>query len=597
MDCRPGKGEFDLADNNTVKNKTVQLTMDMPVGEVPFSLYPRPMLVRDSRWLNLNGKWDCGVTVPFPLQSVLSGFEGEVPDEYTYYTSFEYYPSWENRTLLHFGAVDQICEVSVDGHPVGTHKGGYLPFSFDITDALDNSELHKIQVKITDTLDLTYPHGKQSKNRGGMWYTPVSGIWQTVWIEEVPQKYIHGLKITPSLDGIKLVIDGDSDKYIIEVFEPTINGSPEKKGSKVIVKEKLTGNKTHIEIDDPKHWTPDTPWLYGIRVRTANDVVTSYFALRTISIKKINGLKRICLNDKEIFLHAVLDQGYYPEGIFLPNSEQGYDNDILAMKELGFNALRKHIKIEPQYFYYACDRLGMMVMQDMVNNSDYGFMRDTILPTVGIKYKPDLLYHRDEETRLFFEKHMKDTAEYLYNFPCIVYYTIFNEGWGQFCADKMYEELKGIDETRVVDSTSGWFRQFKSDVESKHVYFHKVHQTWHNHPIMVSEFGGYAYIEKGHIFNPNGNYGYKNYTNKKELSKGILKLYQQDIITYQKKGLCGSVYTQLSDVEDETNGLYTYDRKVCKVDKKVMRLIANLIENEIGTTDVTLRTIAVKKEN
>lgn len=576
-------------------SKTVQLTMELPVGETPFSRYPRPAMVRETKWINLNGKWDCGVKVPFPLQSALSEYKGEVPEEYTYFTNFEYVPARESRTLLHFGAVDQICEVKIDGKTVGSHEGGYLPFTFDITDKLEKGAEHKIEVNIVDRLDLTYPHGKQSDNRGGMWYTPVSGIWQTVWIEEVPEQYIRGFKVTPSLDSIKIVIDGDFDKYTIEVTEPTMGNNVENNHRKVIAKEKIDGNRTHIEIDNPKNWTPDTPWLYGLKIRSATDSITGYFALRTVTIKKINGLKRICLNDKEIFLHGVLDQGYYPEGIFLPNNEQGYEDDILAMKELGFNTLRKHIKIEPQSFYYACDRIGMLVMQDMVNNSDYGFMRDTILPTVGIKYKPDALYHRDEKTRLFFEKHMKDTVDYLYNFPCIVYYTIFNEGWGQFCADKMYEELKGIDETRVVDSTSGWFKQFKSDVESKHVYFHKVHQTWHNHPIVVSEFGGYSYIEKDHVFNLNGSYGYKNYNNKKELSRGILKLYQKDIISYQKKGLCGSVYTQLSDVEDEVNGLYTYDRKVCKVDKKVMRLIANLIENEIGNVDLTLRTIATKK--
>lgn len=582
--------------SDTVKNKIVQLTMDMPVGNIPYQKYPRPALVRDTKWINLNGKWDCGVTVPFPLQSVLSGFKGEVPDEYTYYTTIDYIPCRDKRTILHFGAVDQICDVSVDGHPVGTHKGGYLPFSFDITDALDNTEIHKLQVKITDTMSLVYPHGKQSKNRGGMWYTPVSGIWQTVWIEEVPLEYIRSIKITPTIDSIRLIIDGDADKYTIEVTEPTLSGMTDRKDAKVIHKESITGNKTHIEIDEPKNWTPDTPWLYGIRIKSDKDSVTSYFALRTISIKKINGLRRICLNDKEIFLHGVLDQGYYPEGIFLPNNEHGYEYDILKMKELGFNTLRKHIKIEPQCFYYACDRLGMLVMQDMVNNSDYRFMRDTILPTFGIKYKPDVLYHSDEETRFFFEKHMKDTVTYLYNFPCIIYYTIFNEGWGQFCADKMYEELKHIDDTRIVDSTSGWFRQFKSDVESIHAYFHRVYQLRHTRPIIISEFGGFSLVVKGHTFNLGGNYGYGNYSGKRELSKGLLKLYQQDVISYQKKGLCGSVYTQLSDVEDETNGLFTYDRKICKVDKKVMRLIANLINSEIGNSEGIIKNKMVRKE-
>ncbi len=547
------------------------------VDRIPFSRYPRPQLYRDTRWINLNGKWDCGITVPFPLQSVLSGYEGDVEDEYTYYTTFDYHPEWTRRVLLHFGAVDQICEVSVDGHPVGMHKGGYLPFSFDITDALENSEIHKLKVHITDTLSQVYPHGKQSRNRGGMWYTPVSGIWQTVWIEEVPRSYIRNIKITPGLEGIALSIDGDDEGYTIEITEPSMSGALDMTDGKVIKKEKIYGNKSHIEIDEPRNWTPDSPWLYGIKIYSKEDVISSYFALRTIDIRKSGSRRYICLNGKPIYLHSVLDQGYYPEGIFLPNSERGYEEDIMLMKELGFNTLRKHIKIEPACFYYACDRLGMLVMQDMVNNSDYSFMRDTILPTAGIKYKPDLLYHRDEEERAFFEKHMKDTAEYLYNFPCIAYYTIFNEGWGQFHADRMYEELRAIDDTRVIDATSGWFRQLKSDVESKHVYFHRVAQTRHHRPIIISEFGGYSYIVKNHTFSTGANYGYKMFSDKITLSKGIKELYEKDVISYIEKGLNGSVYTQLSDVEDETNGFYTYDRKLCKVEKHIMQDISREI--------------------
>lgn len=558
----------------------VNLHMDQKVDEIPFNRYPRPQLERDTTWLNLNGHWDCGVNVPFPLQSELSGFEGEVPDEYTYFTSFEYYPSWDKKSILHFGAVDQVCEVSIDGKIVGRHEGGYLPFSIDITEALGNNELHKIQVKVKDDLSFKYPYGKQCKNRGGMWYTPVSGIWQTVWIEEVPKSYIHGVRITPSDSGIRVEIDGDDNEYTVEVIAPDIYDSHNKYAGpaaaalsddcEVIFSDSIYGNKTHIDIEDPKQWDTDNPWLYGLRIKGKTDVVATYFAIRQITVKKIRGFKRICLNDRPFFFHAVLDQGYYPEGIFLPNNESGYEQDILNMKELGFNALRKHIKIEPACFYEACDRLGMVVMQDMVNNSDYQFLRDTVFPTVGIKYKTDHIAHRNEEERAIFEQHMKDTVRYLYNFPCICYYTIFNEGWGQFDSDRMYEELKAIDDTRIVDSTSGWFKQFKSDVESKHVYFHPVAQLLHLRPIIVSEFGGYSYIEKGHIFNPAGNYGYKSFTDKRKLSEGIAAMYKRDIVSYISKGLCGSVLTQLSDVEDETNGCYTYDRKVCKLDKNMM---------------------------
>ena len=578
------------------RRNTIQLKTGDKVGEIPFAEYPRPQLIRKSRWYNLNGRWDCGVVVPFPLQSELSGFfglpeyKGIVPDEYDYYTTFEYYGDDDTGVLLHFGAVDQICDVSVDGEYVGHHEGGYLPFYFDITDRLRTEGAHILQVHVKDSLDIRYPYGKQSDKPGGMWYTPVTGIWQTVWLEEVPYEHIRGLKITPDLDGIRLIVDGDADSYTVEVYEAVIGHNPavdisgqtdmDRSLHRIIYRETYNGNKTYIEIEKPKHWTPDSPYLYGIRVSTDKDSVASYFALRTIDIKKVGEHKRFLLNGRPVFFHGVLDQGYYPEGIFLPNNEQGYAKDIMSMKELGFNTLRKHIKIEPPAYYVACDVMGMMVWQDMVNNSDYDFMRDTILPTFGIKAKTDHLAHHDPVSRRLFEEHMRDTVKYLYDFPCICYYTIFNEGWGQFESDRLYEELKELDPTRIADSTSGWFRQFKSDVVSRHVYFHKVAKLHHHHPVVISEFGGYNYTEAGHIFNPAGNYGYKNFKNKRKLNEAIRDLYRQDIISYIEFGCSGSIYTQLSDIEDETNGFYTYDRQICKVDKELMRAIADELYTE-----------------
>jgi len=561
-------------------SKTIQLHMDMKVGEQPFSEYPRPQLVREGRWINLNGKWDCGITVPFPLQSVLSGFEGEVPDNYRYFTSFDYELPKGKRLILHFGAVDQICTVYVNDIYLGDHEGGYLPFSYDITDCVRNKSKHNIVVDITDELSLKYPYGKQTKNRGGMWYTPVSGIWQTVWLEEVNEVYISGVKLTPSLHNVKIEIEGNSSQYSIDISKPSIWDKSQKlpvwtKDTETIIENCSIKDKATILIEEPILWSPDKPYLYTLRIRCEGDEVTTYFALRKIGIKKAGRHNRICLNDKPVFLHSVLDQGYYPEGIFLPNNETGYENDILAMKELGFNTLRKHIKIEPPVFYVACDRLGMIVQQDMVNNSDYSFIRDTLFPTFGFKAFAEFRLHHDKEHQVFFEKHMKDTVKYLHNFPCICYYTIFNEGWGQFESERLYEELKEIDNTRIVDSTSGWFRQFKSDVFSDHAYFHPVFKGIHRRPIIISEFGGYAYVEKGHLFNPGGVYSYKNFSSKAALSVGIKKLYKRDVIGYINRGCNGSVYTQLSDVEDEVNGCYTYDRKVCKVDKSVMRQIAD----------------------
>ncbi|MBQ7583413.1 MAG: glycoside hydrolase family 2 [Lachnospiraceae bacterium] len=592
-----------------------QLRMEDEVGEIPFREYPRPQLYRDSAWKSLNGKWDCGVTVPFPLESVLSGFselpeyDGSVPEEYDYHTTFVYNYSGRLgadkdgcRVLLHFGAVDQLCDVSIDGVNIGHHEGGYLPFAFDVTDALKAGGEHKLKVHATDRLDIRFPYGKQSKKPGGMWYTPVSGIWQTVWLEEVPGEYIRGLRITPSLDGISLEVDGDADKYTVEVFEPVQGRNPaslisapydmtepsrtpedeaQDRKPGIIYSDMIYGKKKIITVKEPLNWTPATPYLYGIRVSSDTDSVSSYFALRTVGIEKRGRHRRILLNGKPIFFHGVLDQGYYPEGIFLPDNEKGYTKDIRSIKALGFNTLRKHIKTEPPAFYVACDVQGMLVWQDMVNNSDYSYIRDTLLPNLGIKAKTDLFSHRDPESRRIFVKHMRDTVRYLYNFPCICFYTIFNEGWGQFESDRLYLKLKALDPTRIVDSASGWFRQFKSDVISRHVYFRRITKKGGRRPVVISEFGGYSLAVKGHVFNPAKSYGYKSFDDRKTLGSAIVRLYREQIIPCIAHGCCGCIYTQLSDVEDETNGLFTYDRKVCKADGRRMRQVAEELYSEL----------------
>ena len=570
------------------------------IGEVPFAKYPRPQLKRDS-FFNLNGKWDCGVVVPFPSESDNGGealrsavpelvegqgpqVEGQGPqglyqsgslslskgpDEghYSYYTNFSLPTNFiKDRVLLNFGAVDQIATVFIDGKKVGEHAGGYTPFSFDITDFLASENPHKIQVDVVDTLDHKHPYGKQKKNRGGMWYTPVSGIWQTVWIESVPASYIRGLKITPDLEGINLEIDGDDEEYEIQI-KPRGEGETQS----LTTREK----SLYIKIENPKLWSPEEPNLYDITVKGAQDTVQSYFGLRTLGISRDQeGYPRLQLNGKPYFFNGILDQGYWPEGIFLPNSEKGWESDILAMKKLGFNTLRKHIKIEPANFYEACDRLGMVVFQDFVNNSDYSFMHDTILPTVFPRlcdqgFFKDKNYHKSPETRRIFKKTVAATIDALYNFPCICYYTIFNEGWGQFCADELYDCVKSLDATRIIDSTSGWFKQKKSDVHSDHVYFRKIKIKRSDKPIVISEFGGYSFkLEPDHYFNKNQNYGYKTFHSQAVLEQAIQNLYDTQIKPYIKKGLCAAIYTQLSDVEDETNGFLTYDRET-KVEKLV----------------------------
>ncbi len=528
--------------------------------------HPRPQMER-KEYCILKGGWELGsrpIRIPFPPQSKLSEYDGEIADVLEYTCKFFVPDTWKDgRILLHFGAVDQIAKVCVNGKEAGRHEGGYLPFTFDITELLVGKE-NCLQVTATDELSQDYPYGKQCKNPHGMWYTPVSGIWQQVWLEHVPEVYIENIKMTPSLDKIAIKVSCNQPVNSVQVDIVLPSGEH-------LAIESSDGN-FDIEIPNPHHWTPEDPYLYDMAVTAGQDCVKSYFALRTVDIRKLDGVNRVCLNGKPIFLHGVLDQGYFKDGIFLPESEEGYDEDIRRMKELGFNLLRKHIKVEPEYFYYACDRLGMLVMQDMVNNGSYSFLQDTALPTVGFKKRSDKNMNRSQEVREVFRAHTQETIEHLYNHPCIVAYTIFNEGWGQFLADEMYDMVKALDNTRLVDATSGWFVQKKSDFDSEHIYFRLKKLRPEERPLFVSECGGYQYMVKGHFFGEK-EYGYGACKDSEQLTARIEQMYEKMILPYIPDGVCGCIYTQLSDVEGEINGLYTYDRKVCKVDKKRMQAL------------------------
>lgn len=546
-----------------------QLATTLRPEGVPFSKYPRPQLKRDS-FILLNGQWDGGINVPFPLESSLSGFKKkDVPDTYVYTRDFEIPPGFvKDRVLLHIDAADRLAKVYVNDIFVTSHEGGYLPFIADITDALGEyplSKVHKLRVEVTDGLDTTYPYGKQSKKRGGMWYTPVTGIWKSVWLESVPKDYIKNLEITPTLNSIAVDIDSSADSYKIEISDH--NG--------IVYSGIKTNNYFHIRFDHPILWTPDDPHLYDMTISTDTDSVKTYFGLRTVETAVVGGVPRILLNGKPFFFHGILDQGYWPEGIFLPNTEEGYIEDIKLLKDLGFNTIRKHIKVEPECFYEACDRMGMLVFQDMVNNGEYRYFRDTIFPTLGDKRMNDRKTKVPEEVRTVFTKHMEDTVAHLYNHPCIVYYTIFNEGWGQFESDLLYQILKSMDRTRVVDSASGWFKQDLSDVESEHIYFGPYRfKPPKERPVVLSEFGGYTLNVPDHVFNPGKPYGYGACKTSEELTERIINKYLTDVKAHIPEGLCGSIYTQISDVEDEINGLVTYDRKVLKVDADRMRELA-----------------------
>jgi len=547
--------------------------------EMPHSYYPRLQLERNS-FFCLNGRWlfginteektpvfDSEITVPFSPESYLSGVGRLIKKgEYMHYQKTFTLPEGfvKNRVFLHFGAVDQECRVYLNGSLLGENLGGYIPFSFDITEKLSTGE-NTLYLCVKDDLDPKYPYGKQKKKRGGMWYTPVSGIWQTVWIESVPEGYIEAIKITPTLSSVKIEITGGKKEKTVTVEETGKCYS-------------FFENSIEIEIDEPRLWTPEEPNLYHITVKSGEDCVKSYFALRTVTVKEVDGYPRICLNGKPYIINGLLDQGYYPDGIFLPATEEGYLDDILMTKRLGFNMLRKHIKIEPDIFYYLCDKEGVLVLQDMVNNSDYSFFRDTALPTVGLQRLSDKSMHKNAISRKIFEDTMQKTIKLLYNHPSVIYYTIFNEGWGQFNSDEMYEKAKALDATRIFDSTSGWFRQKKSDVDSRHVYFKKLKiKDKDNRPLVISEFGGYSYRVEGHLFG-NENYGYKLFESQSDFENAVIALYENEVIPLINEGACLFVYTQVSDVEDETNGFVTYDREVIKVNEERMRMVMKKVK-------------------
>ena len=498
--------------------------------------YPRPQLKRDN-FQSLDGEW------------LMNGKKVIVPScrkeqNLLYEKEFEF-KKIKDRVILHFGAIDQICSINLNGFNLKEHYGGYLPFEFDVSDFIKEGK-NKLIVNVLDILDNTYPYGKQTLNPKGMWYTAISGIWKSVWLEQVPDEYIVDLKIMPDLKGVNL-------KYLVN------NGE---------VLEK------RIDVDKPILWTFDNPYLYYDTLTYKEDIVEFYYGLRTIEIKNIDGVNRVCLNNKAIFINGVLDQGYWKDTLFIPDSEDGYSLDILRMKALGFNTLRKHIKIEDEEFYYDCDRLGILVIQDMVENGKYNFIKDTLFGTFGFKRKDDAdaLDKRQE----FFIEHSKQTLNCLYNHPSIVIYTIFNEGWGQFNADKIYEMLKGIDNSRLYDATSGWYKQNKSDFDSEHVYFRLKNLKINKRPFILSECGGFI-LKKD---DTKVSWGYGKCKSEEELTNKIIEMYEKMIIPKIEEGLCGVIYTQLSDVEGEVNGLYTYDRKICKVVPERLLELSNKI-NEL----------------
>lgn len=540
----------------------------------PLTEYPRPTFKRDS-YFCLNGQWDfaCNkngeipksfsekILVPFCPESLLSGINRvfKKGDFFVYKRTFALPDGFKkDKVFLHFGAVNRAAKVYLNNALVGEHIGSFLPFSFDVTEFL--KEENEITIVCENNFDdFFYPYGKQCRKRGGMWYTPCSGIWQTVWLESVPKDYIEGIDISTENDLVNFKVDG-AENGEISVLTPS--------GSLKIPFNKGTAS---FKLESPVFWSPDNPYLYYCTVKSEQDEVQTYFALRTLEIKEIGGAMRTCLNGEPYFFNGLLDQGYFSDGIYTPASYENFEEDILTLKKLGFNMLRKHIKIEPQYFYYLCDKLGIVVFQDMVNNGKYSFFRDTALPTIGLKHFPDTILHANKKSREVFENYMTDTVALLKKHPSICCWTIFNEGWGQFCANEMYLKLKTLDSTRFIDSASGWFKAKNNDFDSLHIYFKPVKTKKTDKPVFLSEFGGYSFKITEHSFNDEQTYGYKKIESLEDFQRDFTALYKEQVMPAIKNGLCATVYTQVSDVEDETNGLLTYDRKVLKVDIETVK--------------------------
>ncbi len=545
----------------------------------PLSEYPRPQFKRDS-YICLNGYWeyairkeenipdsfDGQILVPYSPEVEKSGVNKTVmPDDYLFYRLKTTIPSdfIKDKVILHFGAVDQIAEVFINGQFAIKHIGGFLPFSVDIKPFLKDENV-EIVLRVVDTTNTSYhSSGKQSLKPEGIWYKAQSGIYMPVWMESVKNGYIESLKITPNID----------ENTITVRFKSEIKKAKLQLNYKVYDVEADKDNV--IEIEDPKLWSPESPTLYEFTISNTVDEVSSYFAMRKISlVKNKEGKLVIALNNQEYFMKGVLDQGYYQDGLLTPNSDEDYINDINLIKSLGFNVSRKHIKIESLRWYYHCDRLGLLVWQDFVNGcTKYNFWLNQV--PLFVKYKISDKRHKtffreNEEGRKEAYQEFLDTIDLLYNSPCIVLWTIFNEAWGQFDSKEIYEKLKVIDPTRLYDHASGWHDQGSGDFKSMHIYKWKVKvpskRKIGERAFICSECGAYILDKRLKEAKKKEGFIYLLFNNKEDFQKEYERFIKEEIIPAKKDGMSAFIYTQISDVEEEMNGFISYDRKEIKVD-------------------------------
>ena len=574
----------------------------------PRAEYPRPAMRRDSCEI-LNGPWQYAITqtaeypaawqgsilVPYSPEAPASGVNRTLqPGQWLHYHRLFAPPAGEGgRVLLHFGAVDYACAVQVNGHLAGGHRGGYWPFTLDITDLLNGTGRNSLWVAVQDpTGHSTQARGKQTLKPGGMFYPAQSGIWQTVWLERVPDNYIQTLTVTPDYDARTVTVR-------VHTAKPggAVNLWAMVRAGGVTIAEDWGSDEAdqdgEVTLNIPEEhffpWSPDTPFLYDLTVGTNQgeeaglDTVHSYFALRKWSCAPdAHGVLRFCLNDKPILLNGLLDQGYWPEGLYTPPSDAAVERELSEVKALGFNLLRKHAKIEPQRWYYHCDRLGLIVWQDIVNGgSAYNLWFVTYLTNVLqplLRRFPDgkacrrLLSRAKPAGREEYAHELADTVQALRCHPCIACWVPFNEGWGQFDAEKAVQALRTLDGTRLVDEASGWFDQGGGDVHSLHNYFYPLRIRPQKRTVALSEYGGIAWPMPGHE-PPHKTYGYGTAKDRQELTARYKKLQLKTVLPQLEKGLSALVYTQLTDVEDEVNGLFTYDRAAVKPDANAVRSV------------------------